>query len=326
MEPFVKKAFSPALKEKIFRHLQLDQEAVEDLNGFENFVYGASEEVIRITHSSHRSQSQILAEVEFIAHLADHGAAVARPIAFDDGGYLYSISEPEGEFHVSRFQRALGSMDKSLPTDAVVREWGRCLGQFHRLAIDFKTAHRRQNWAEDENHQFANRIPAEQEKVLQASKELMVELGNLSHDKKVFGLIHSDAHAGNFNIHEGKLTFFDFDDCLYAWYGYDIATILVGIILRSEMQQPEKNIVEVVEAFMTVFLKGYETEQDRSSLMFEAMPTFLKLRELSLYAVIHAHDAVDDNDAFIDHFMKNRRARIENVVPFVDFDFSVFST
>lgn len=99
-------------------------------------------------------------------------------------------------------------------TPAVIREWGRCIGAFHRLARDFEPIYQRQSWREDENHQFGARIPIDQTIVRQRSKELMTRLSKLEESSNSRGLIHSDAHAGNTVADKGSLTFFDFDDCL----------------------------------------------------------------------------------------------------------------
>jgi len=48
----------------------------------------------------------------------------------------------------------------------------------------------------------------------------------------------------------------------------------------------------------------------------------LKLREIDLYAVIHRSFDVDNIDhPWVEMFMKDRKGRIENDVPFIEFDF-----
>ena len=52
----------------------------------------------------------------------------------------------------------------------------------------------------------------------------------------------------------------------------------------------------------------------------------MKLREIDLYAVIHRSFDVDNIDhPWVAMFMENRKQRIEDGVPFIDFDFSTFS-
>jgi hypothetical protein len=57
------------------------------------------------------------------------------------------------------------------------------------------------------------------------------------------------------------------------------------------------------------------------------IPYFLKLREIDLYAVIHrSFDVENITDPWVAMYMENRKQRIEDEVPFLDFDFSTFTT
>jgi len=59
--------------------------------------------------------------------------------------------------------------------------------------------------------------------------------------------------------------------------------------------------------------------------MWDHMHDFLKLRELSLYAVIHAHMNPGEPDGWLSRkFMQGRRERIEQALPFVELDFSSY--
>jgi len=40
------------------------------------------------------------------------------------------------------------------------------------------------------------------------------------------GLVHGDAHAGNFLVEDGRITLFDFADCVYGRYVYDVAMVV----------------------------------------------------------------------------------------------------
>ena len=316
MEAEAQEVFTDEIRHEIFEWLGVADADATDLNGFENFVYGCNNRVIRITHDSHRTSGQLLGELEFVGYLAAEGAPVAGPVLLPDGSLLRSF----GDFHLCQFRQVAGSSLRGrLPVHGQTISWGRAVGLFHRLTQDFRSEHGRQNWQQDENHDFAKRIPAEQGKVLAEAEKMMSRLALLPRDSSVYGLIHSDAHPGNFLARGNELTFFDFDDCLYAWFGYDVATILLGIsrFLEDNGKQVEKGVAD----FLEVFLEGYEREMPRSSLMLEHMPLLLKLREFSLYAVILAHEV---NQEGPNNFRKGRRERLENDVPYLDMDFTVF--
>jgi Ser/Thr protein kinase RdoA (MazF antagonist) len=321
MDREARAAFNETTRSEIFDWLGISASQVRDLDGFENFVFAVDNSIVRVTHKSHRDRHQLLGELEFIEYLAERGAPVASPVRLPDDRLLKSFEA----FHVCRFQVAEGeSLRDGLPDDDQVRAWGRGIGMFHRLATDFAPQYRRQDWQADENHQFRSRIPVEETTVLSAADGMMTSLAALPADEAVYGLIHSHAHPGNFLAEGSRLTFFDFDDCLYTWFGYDVATILLGVALDCWRQ--DQVAEEAVLEFLHTFLAGYEQEMPRASLMLEQMPLFLKLREFSLYAVIKAHMGDDHVEAGMPSvFMQDRKERLASGVPFLDLDFNQFS-
>ena len=322
MEPAALSDYTEEARNEIFDWLKVRFSDVRDLEGFENFVYEHEGTIIRITHDSHRTPEQIRGELEFVSFLSVNKASAAAPLILPDGSHVKTL----GKFQVCRFEKAAGEpLEDSFGPD-LVHEWGRCIGEFHRLSRSFNPEFKRQNWLEDENHQFGDRIPADQTLVLENGRALIRDLKNLTQTDDTYGLIHSDAHPGNFLGNENGLTFFDFDDCLYTWFGYDVATILFGVTLRPWVSNDESAREKAALDFFPIFLEGYASEAPLEGLMLEHMPLFLKLREFSLYAVIYAHMDPDNIDNwFAAKFMDARRQRLEEGKSYLDVDFTQFS-
>ena len=155
--------------------------------------------------------------------------------------------------------------------------------------------------------------------VLERYQDLMAYLGRLPRDDpRTYNLIHQDAHAGNFFIDEtGTITLFDFDDCVYGWLIYDIAMVIFYVIMARE------DVLRFTRAFMADFLKGYTGENRLDAGWLGEIPSFLKLREIDLYAAIHrSFDVENLDDPWCIRFMDGRKQRIENGVPVIDFDFT----
>ena len=75
-------------------------------------------------------------------------------------------------------------------------------------------------------------------------------------------------------------------------------------------------------AFLPEFLKGYASEFEVSDFLLEVLPLFLKLREFSLYAVIHSHMDVNNlTDWYPIKFMAGRQERLERDLPYLGLDF-----
>ncbi|MDZ7685247.1 MAG: hypothetical protein U5O39_09815 [Gammaproteobacteria bacterium] len=80
-------AFTPPVRERVFASRDLKAQQLVDLGGFESFVFACESRrsILRITHTSHRDADQLLAELEWIADLHHHGAAVCRPLPGPSG-------------------------------------------------------------------------------------------------------------------------------------------------------------------------------------------------------------------------------------------------
>jgi Ser/Thr protein kinase RdoA (MazF antagonist) len=142
-------------------------------------------------------------------------------------------------------------------------------------------------------------------------------LDALPKNRDSYGLIHQDAHGGNLFVDEaGNITLFDFDDCVYSWFIYDIAVVLFYQVMYKD------DPVVFAQVFMRHFMRGYHQHNRLDDAWLAEIPYFLKLREIDLYALIHRSFDINNLDAWCSHYMDNRKEKIENDLPYIDFDFS----
>jgi Ser/Thr protein kinase RdoA (MazF antagonist) len=136
-----------------------------------------------------------------------------------------------------------------------------------------------------------------------------------------FGLIHSDAHAGNFFADSGRLTFFDFDDACYCWFAYDVATILLSAVLQQWIGDKQAEREAAAREFLPRFLEGYSSACEMPPTLLEQLPLSLKFREICLYGVIKQFVTLEERNWYTDKFMAGRRERIERDEPYLALDF-----
>jgi len=118
---------------------------------------------------------------------------------------------------------------------------------------------------------------------------------------------------------DGKITFFDFDDSSYSWFVEDIALVLFYAVMGQD--DPEQFTNEFLDGFMP----GYFTAYPLDIKWFQHIPRFMKMRELDLYAVIHrSFDVENLEDPWCIWYLDGRKKRLENEVPYLDFDFEKF--
>lgn len=132
-----------------------------------------------------------------------------------------------------------------------------------------------------------------------------------------YGLIHQDVHTGNLLVDKsGNMVLFDFDDCAHSWFVNDIAIVLFYAVMGM------KDRIAFTREFMQHFMRGYRKENGMEADRLQVIPHFLKLREIDLYAIIHrSFDVNKLDDPWCERYMKGRKQRIENGVPYIDFDF-----
>jgi Ser/Thr protein kinase RdoA (MazF antagonist) len=187
------------------------------------------------------------------------------------------------------------------------------MGKIHALT---KTYHpsgtRRPEWDDPINLVGRQWIP--EPELQQKFDAIITQIRQLP--KTDYGLIHQDAHPANLFVDaSGQITLFDFDDCGYGWFIYDIAMV----VFYTVMHEPTDKIRE----FFRAFWQGYQQENHLDSAWLAHIPLFLKYREIDLYGITYRSfgDHYDD-DEWAGAYMKGRRERLLNDVPFMDVDFT----
>ena len=340
--------FNDSILHEAMQRYGIAKDEIKPLDAFESFIYeferGGAGYILRIGHSFRKSEALIQGEVDWINYLARGGVSVARAIPSENGKLVEVIDDgQDGQFLVTAFVRAEGQPPWDAGwTSARFETYGQLLGKMHALAVDYQpVTAKRPEW-DDASMKFIELyLPVSEVIARQKYQSLLEHIYSLPNDKTAYGLIHQDAHQNNFFMDaDGSLTLFDFDDCAYSWFVNDIAIVLFYISQDSlELGYPTVELF--TKEFMTHFLKGYRQAYTLDSVWLKEIPAFLKLRELELYAVVFRDFDIKDiehwsvesfircrdfdvnngNHMWIANFMHNRKMRIEQDLPFIDFDF-----
>jgi Ser/Thr protein kinase RdoA (MazF antagonist) len=136
-----------------------------------------------------------------------------------------------------------------------------------------------------------------------------------------YGLVHTDIHHGNFFLHDGRLVVFDFDDCHYRWFAFDL---MIPLFYALRDAKVDENDVEYARRFMTSFLAGYRDETELNPEWLAHLQTMLKYREMELYCVLLL-EGVPEGNNWCQRLLHNRQRRIEERLPVIDLDFRQFA-
>jgi Ser/Thr protein kinase RdoA (MazF antagonist) len=332
MDPKIAARYHDEILHQAMRHFDIKPGNIELLDGFESYLYLFSrpdgDYVLRIGHSLRRTQELIQGEVDWINYLAAGGAGVAKAILSNTGRLVAFIDDGQGEyFMATAFEKAQGGPpSRDLWNQHLFQAWGHLLGRIHTLTKDYvpsNPAWVRPEWDSPGNMLVETWLPPSETIALAEFQALIHHFSKLPKDRDSYGLIHQDAHAGNFFVDKNyQITLFDFDDCVYSWFIYDIAMVLFYGLMGHE------NEPTTIEHFWTHFLRGYRQENDLDPAWLAEIPFFLKLREIDLYAqIIFTYGGTEQvEDAWNRKYLQGRKEKIENGVPYINFDWTSLET
>ena len=325
MEKSVLKLFDEHVLGESARRFNLKPDNLKLITDMENFVYenGADETpcILRITHSSHRTLEAIMGELEWMEYLYDNGMSVPQPIHSVSGTLVEVIAAHHSYFLVTAFQRIPGKtiLDANECTPEIYQQWGQILGRMHALAKHYEPsqpAYKRAEWFADDLVCNAERYIPAQVDILAKFHELMGDLGALPKDRNSYGLIHADLTDVNFFVQNHKITVFDFDDCLYHWFVYDIAVILYDCL--PWLPHAEMNKEEFARYFWGCFIQGYTKENTLKPFWLNQLVKFFKLREINLYVVYHKKWDSDSLSEQRRDYLRELRHNIEADIPYLN--------
>lgn len=331
MDPKIAERYNNGILNEAMTRFGIAEGNIQLLDGFESYIYEYSRPdgvfILRIGHSLRRTKQLIQGEVDWINYLAAGGAGVAKAIISDAGQLVEFLEDNQGDyFMATAFERAKGGPPtKELWNPELFQAWGRLLGRIHALTKDYRPSNpdwQRDPWDSPGNLQVQEWLPESESISLGIFQDLMGHFESLPKSRESYGLIHQDAHAGNFFVDEAyNITLFDFDDCVYSWFIYDIAMVIFYGLMGHENDPVQ------IENFCRHFFIGYSQENILNPVWLSEIPFFLKLREIDLYAqIIFSFGGVENvDDPWCLNYLKDRKSKIENNVPYIAYDWTTMA-
>lgn len=304
----------------------------DDYEGCANLVYSYESDnelrVLRISYRPDRTAEYIQAELHFINYLAENGVRVSKPVQSMRGNQLEIIEAAGIPFIVVSLLQGRGMRvpdngyryREGVPIEEYYQNWGQVLGQMHRLTRTYhplsKTI-RRPDWETWENYAgfgYGEKLPTIQVKY----DQLIAILHALPRDVGCYGLIHNDFNDGNFTVDydNGDITVFDFDDCCYFWFMYDIACAWEGGIGRV-MYRPLAERVDFMDRYLEQVMLGYTREHSLRNEELERLPLFLRL--IQFQELIHFARYLDEPDETLQAGLRYKIRCIEEDIPYMGF-------
>ena len=293
------------------------------LKRLENFTYEAGadchEWIVRVTESSHRSISQLDAELDWLTFLDRQGVGVSSPLPSARGLLVETFDTDEGSFYVSAFNKAPGRrfIFKQDWHRGFHRKLGKLAGKMHaatRLYAPSDGIQPRGSWDDDMNHieQF---IPRDEIAARIEFDVVMEWASGLKINSDTYGLVHTDLNYSNLFVDDqGDLTVFDFDDCRYHWFAYDIAIPIFYALVSFDMpsQDPAKQ-----DWFYGPVLEGYSRHMALGDEWLRRIPGFVRFRRIEMFAWAHKLLDMDNLSDWDRRAMRRMREGLHTKEPLV---------
>lgn len=295
---------------------------MEFLGGFRNRVYvyeqSGQQYILRISFELQRTVEMVIAEVDWLRYLAAKGMSVACVVPSREDKWV-EIVEVEGRsVPIVVFEKAPGHPPGEEEwNEQLFGAMGRFLGRMHCLTREYAPNDalcRRPSWRDYMDVFAPAYLPAVDRAIQEKHRELKEYFARLPQESDAYGLVHVDFHRGNFFVHEGNLTLFDFDDCQYSWFADDLAMALFYALWPPDQSEAK---CRFAQTFYRALLEGYRLENHLEARWLSEIPHFMRRREISLYMVMTALGE-GQWDEEIKQFMQGRREKILNDVPYID--------
>ena len=240
--------------------------------------------VLRISDLDDRIMEDYLAETEYIRFLKENGASVADVIPSVNGALVEKIEEA----YVSLFEYAEGMLmfdngyrySEGAPLEEYFYNVGKTIGRIHKLSQEYEPSHKRMSYFDKYNMEYIDQlIPDTYGELKKVIAKRIEEFRKLPVNDDVFGMVHFDYCDGNYHVDmsSGDITVFDFDNCIFCWYMFDLAHTWTHGIGWCQFEPDPKKRVAFMEHYFDTVLEGYRSETDVSEDMLSKLQLFIDM-------------------------------------------------
>ncbi len=279
----------------LFSLQDYDCREVEGHEGGRNKIFicskgGEKKFVLRISATGDRSENDYLAETEFVHYLAENGAPVADVIPSVNGKLVEVIDGAATPVFLSLFEYAKGMLladngyryREGAPLTEYFFNTGKTLGKIHALSKTFEpvTAPRRPDYFDKYNMEYLGHlIPDKYSELKSAVAARLEKFRTLPTDSQRYGLVHFDFSDGNYHIdmNTGAIIAFDFDNCMYCWYMFDLANLWLHNEGWTRQETDPKKRFAIMQQCFDLQLHGYKTETELPDELQEKLPLFIDM-------------------------------------------------
>ncbi len=198
----------------------------------------------------------------------------------------------------------------------MIQNWGQAMGKMHRLAKDYKVPDNGEIRKWDECDIIVDLPKNTSDLILERWEKYITELKSFPTSKDCYGLTHNDLHHKNIYFNNGEVLLFDFGDCEYNWFIYDITISLYHAAQVSSLNNEEDRL-NFANKFIKNFMKGYRLENRIDDEWIEKIGFFLDYRRMYSYLYILKHLGTEEINSGLKQLLDRMKHQIENDIPYI---------
>ncbi len=326
---------------KMFGTSKEDLKIFPGYEGAANLVFEYDQDgipmILRISFNQERTLEQIQAELDFIQYLVDQGVRASLPVTSKAGNLVESINVNGLPLIAVSFIKGKGMRvpdnqyryRENIPMEEYFYNWGKMLGKMHAATKKYRPINdliKRTDWFDLHKNRInvETHFPERFSVVRKQIYSLFREIKSLPKDQEGYGLIHGDFNDGNFTVDysNGNMTVFDFDDCSYFWFVYELASAWEGGIGRVMYRNLEKRKA-FMDHYMGTVMRGYDQENSISEIWMEKLPMFIRL--IQVEELLHFIQYIEEPDEEIQGQIQYKLFCIEHEIPYMGFFDSIYN-
>ena len=247
--------------------------------------------ILRVSDYSKNKESHIDFELSWLEYLSQRMLQIARPIRSKNKNLYEIIISDNKSYILCVFEKARGKIVDTCNSnewnDKLFKNLGEIMGKIHGLTeeyLDVANMVKQHEWDNDIFFRPEYNFTSD-EQIEEIWRNIIHEISKLPKTKSSYGIIHNDLHQLNFFVDDENITVFDFDDCIFSWYAYDIMLTTYQMVSTIPYkQQKERN--EFAERFILAFLQGYMKYNNLDEYWVDYFNLFLKYRRICSYRFI----------------------------------------
>ncbi|MEG0168020.1 MAG: phosphotransferase [Ruthenibacterium sp.] len=197
------------------------------------------------------------------------------------------IAIGESVYLVTMFRKANGAIFSDILWDnEFFYNAGALLGKIHRTSSEgyqrgFR--YKRKHWDENPVYDFSCFEGHVAPDAQQDAQAILQKIQSIPRDPRWYGMIHGDFQNGNLFYDWGELWAFDFDDCSYGYFMYDIVCLLHIFIhsrgyFKTHPNRTSHDLAFAPDGILTQIRAGYTSEYLLPDEQWALLPDFFRLR------------------------------------------------